>query len=40
MGVLAVLILVLFYPLNEAKMAEISTELKTRRDAEGASPAA
>jgi GPH family glycoside/pentoside/hexuronide:cation symporter len=34
-GILAVLILVLFYPLNEIRMAQIATELKTRRDASG-----
>ena len=34
-GVLAVLILVILYPLNEAKMSQIATDLKTRREAEG-----
>jgi GPH family glycoside/pentoside/hexuronide:cation symporter len=32
-GVLAILILVIFYPLNEAKMAQISADLKARRTA-------
>jgi GPH family glycoside/pentoside/hexuronide:cation symporter len=39
-GILAILILVIFYPLNEAKMAQIAIDLKTRRAAEGNSPAA
>jgi GPH family glycoside/pentoside/hexuronide:cation symporter len=34
-GILAVLILVLFYPLSEKRMEQISSELKNRRDAEG-----
>ncbi len=38
-GILAVLILVILYPLNEKRMEQISAELKTRRDAEGAAPA-
>jgi len=36
-GVLAVLILVVFYPLNEAKMARIAEDLKARRAAEASS---
>ena len=39
-GVLAVLILVILYPLNEAKMSQIATDLKTRREADAAAPAA
>jgi glycoside/pentoside/hexuronide:cation symporter, GPH family len=41
-GILSILILVIFYPLNETKMAQISADLKTRRAAEeptGATPA-
>ena len=38
-GVLAVLILVIFYPLNEAKMTQISADLKTRREVDAATPA-
>lgn len=38
-GILAVVILVTLYPLNEAKMGQIATDLKARRDAEGAAPA-
>lgn len=33
-GILAILILVIFYPLNETKMAQIAADLKTRRAAE------
>ena len=33
-GILAVLILVIFYPLNETKMTQISTDLKARRETE------
>jgi GPH family glycoside/pentoside/hexuronide:cation symporter len=39
-GVLALLILVIFYPLNEAKMAQISADLKARRAASGDTPVA
>jgi glycoside/pentoside/hexuronide:cation symporter, GPH family len=39
-GILAILILVLFYPLNETKMTQISTDLKSRREADGNAPAA
>ena len=35
-GVLAILILVIFYPLNETKVAQISADLKARRLAENA----
>jgi GPH family glycoside/pentoside/hexuronide:cation symporter len=35
-GVLAILILVLLYPLNETKMAQIAADLKTRRAADAA----
>jgi GPH family glycoside/pentoside/hexuronide:cation symporter len=38
-GVLAILIFVIFYPLNETKMAQIAIDLKSRRDAEGNAPA-
>jgi glycoside/pentoside/hexuronide:cation symporter, GPH family len=38
-GILAVLILVLFYPLNEAKMTQISADLKARREGEAPPPA-
>ncbi len=38
-GILAILILVIFYPLNETKMAQIATDLKSRREAEGNAPA-
>ena len=38
-GILAILILVLFYPLNEAKMDQIANDLKARRAALGESPA-
>lgn len=38
-GILAVLILVILYPLNEAKMTQISADLKTRREAEAGQPA-
>ena len=38
-GILAILILVIFYPLNETKVAEISRDLAARRAAEGNSPA-
>ena len=34
-GILAILILVIFYPLNETKMAQIAGDLKARREAEG-----
>ena len=37
-GVLAILILVIFYPLNEAKMGQIAIDLKARRAALGESP--
>jgi len=33
-GILAILILVIFYPLNEARMTEIAADLKARRAAE------
>lgn len=36
MGVFALLILLIFYPLNEAKVAQIAADLKARRDAEAA----
>jgi GPH family glycoside/pentoside/hexuronide:cation symporter len=39
MGILAVLILVILYPLNEAKMARISSDLKSRRETDGAASA-
>jgi len=35
-GILAILILVIFYPLNEAKMSQIAADLKARRSAETA----
>ena len=35
-GILAVLILVIFYPLNEAKMSQIAADLKSRRAADAA----
>jgi GPH family glycoside/pentoside/hexuronide:cation symporter len=38
-GILAILILVIFYPLNETKMAQIATDLKARRAAEASAPA-
>jgi GPH family glycoside/pentoside/hexuronide:cation symporter len=38
-GVLSILILVIFYPLNETKVAQIAADLKSRRAAEGAAPA-
>jgi len=34
-GVLAILILVVLYPLNEAKMSQIAADLKSRRAADG-----
>jgi GPH family glycoside/pentoside/hexuronide:cation symporter len=37
-GIVSILIL-LFYPLNEARMSEIETELKKRRAADAAIPA-
>ncbi|HEX2854377.1 MAG TPA: MFS transporter [Opitutaceae bacterium] len=39
-GLLAILILVIFYPLNEAKMSQIATDLKARRAAEGSAATA
>jgi GPH family glycoside/pentoside/hexuronide:cation symporter len=38
-GVLSILILLIFYPLNEAGMAKIGAELKSRREADGNVPA-
>lgn len=38
-GVLAILIFVIFYPLNEAKLTQIAIDLKARREAEGNAPA-
>lgn len=38
-GILAVLILVILYPLNETKMTQISADLKNRREAESSAPA-
>ena len=38
LGILSLLILVIFYPLNETKVAEISKELAARRAAEGNVP--
>jgi len=35
-GILAILILLFFYPLNETRMLQISTDLKARRAAEPA----
>ncbi len=37
-GILAILILVIFYPLNETKMAQIAIDLKARREADGNVP--
>jgi GPH family glycoside/pentoside/hexuronide:cation symporter len=39
LGVLSLLILMLFYPLNEAMMSRISHDLKLRREADGNAPA-
>ena len=39
-GILAVMILVIFYPLNETKMAQISADLKTRREVDNSQAAA
>lgn len=39
-GILAILILVIFYPLNETKMAQIAADLKSRRAAEEPAPPA
>jgi GPH family glycoside/pentoside/hexuronide:cation symporter len=38
-GVLAILIFLIFYPLNETKIAQIAADLKARREAAGAGPA-
>ena len=38
-GVLSILIFVIFYPLNETKLAQIALDLKARRAAEGNAPA-
>ncbi len=38
-GILAILVIVLFYPLNEKKVAEISRDLAARRAAEANTPA-
>jgi len=38
-GLLAIFIFLVFYPLNETKMAQIATDLKSRRDAEANAPA-
>jgi GPH family glycoside/pentoside/hexuronide:cation symporter len=38
-GILSLLILMFFYPLNEAKVAQISEDLRVRRAADGNSPA-
>jgi len=38
-GILAILILVIFYPLNEAKMSQIAADLKARRAERGESTA-
>jgi len=40
MGILAVLILVVLYPLNETKMSQIGADLNARRAAENSAPAA
>ena len=37
-GVLSILIFVIFYPLNETKLAQIALDLKARRAAEGNTP--
>jgi GPH family glycoside/pentoside/hexuronide:cation symporter len=37
-GILAILILVIFYPLNEAKMSQIAADLKSRRAGEAPQP--
>jgi len=39
-GVLSLLLLMFFYPLNEAKVAQISADLKSRRAAANAAPGA
>ena len=38
-GVLALLIFLIFYPLNETKMTQIAVDLKARRESEGNTPA-
>jgi GPH family glycoside/pentoside/hexuronide:cation symporter len=38
-GVLAILIFLIFYPLNETKMTQIAVDLKARRESEGNTPA-
>jgi Na+/melibiose symporter-like transporter len=39
LGVIALLLLTLFYPLNEKRMSEIAAELKIRRAADAATTA-
>jgi GPH family glycoside/pentoside/hexuronide:cation symporter len=39
LGILALLLLVFLYPLNERRMSEIAAELKIRRAADAASTA-